>query len=229
MTRRKETIRLSAVALLLLGAGVGAAGAVDVRGEVRSDQASEADAIDAVRTPYWREWNGFLPPRENKVDVSREVTVALIGNASARDAVTVEFSGGALSPSTIVVEQGSTLRVRNLDDSAHRLYAEGLEKFDPVDTSAGQMREVRMLQTGSFPLRDALAPHVKGHLHVLAKVTAAQNPRSDGRFVFENINPGTYELKVFHGADEVRSESVEVKDKREFVIAPISLPKKRAK
>lgn len=225
-------VKVGLLALGMLGlsvAGLTRAGAVDVKGSVRSEQAPKPKAIEAVRSPYWQEWNGFIEPKKPSVDYAREVSVVLVGNEAMRDAMTVAISNGALLPSTIVAQHGVPLRIRNQDDFAHKLTADGLKGFDAIETSSGQSRELQMLQTGDFVITDKLAPYLKGYLHVLPKVSAVAAPQPDGSFVFKDVHPGSYTLKVFRGAYEMSSAPLEVKDAREVVVPPIAVDVKATK
>jgi hypothetical protein len=224
MKRDRRVVALGVLGLAASGALLMSAHAlaVDVRGSVKGGE-SRAKAAETVRGPYWREWNGFIEPKKASADLAREVAVVLIGDETMKDAVTVALQDGTLSPSTVVMQKGSALRVRNDDDFTHQLYAEGLNQFDAVETSAGQARQLQVDQEGSFPVLDRLAPHVRGHLHVLPKITRIANPQSDGTFKFEDVNPGNYTLKVFRGGSEVSSTTLEIADKREFVVDPISV------
>src|SRR4051794_22239167 len=200
MKSDKGVVGLGVLGLAVVGAALVSAHAlaVDVRGSVRSGD-SKAKPVETVRGPYWREWNGFIEPKKSPADLAREVAVVLIGDEAMKDAITVSMQDGALSPSTIVVQKGSSLRLRNDDDFTHQLYAEGLKQFDAVETSAGQARQLQVDQEGSFPVLDRLAPHVRGNLHVLPKITKLANPQADGTFRFESVTPGSYTLKVFRG------------------------------
>jgi hypothetical protein len=205
------------------------ANAVDVKGSVRSEETPKQSSIEAVRAPYWHEWNGFIEPKKPSVDYAREVAVVLVGNEAMKDAVVVTLSNGTLTPSTIVAQHNAPLRFRNQDDFTHQLYSDNLKEFDAIETSSGQSRELTLLQTGDFVIGDRLAPYVRGHLHVLPKVTAIAAPQSDGSFVFKDVNPGNYTLKVFRGAFEMSSSALEVKDTREVVVGPISVDAKAKK
>ena len=205
------------------------AGAVDVKGSVRSDESPKQVTIQAVRPPYWQEWNGFIEPKKASVDLAREVAVVLIGPEAMRDSVVVELSNGTLTPSTIVAQHGLPLRIRNQDDFTHKLSADKLEKFDAIETSPGQGREVQLLQTGVFELTDRLAPHVHGYLHVLPKISAVANPQSDGSFVFKDVHPGDYTIKVFRKTRELSSEPLEVKEGRDIVVGPFAVDARAAK
>ncbi|MDB4974123.1 MAG: hypothetical protein JWN48_2464 [Myxococcaceae bacterium] len=185
----------------------------DVSGSVRSSEEAKARGIEAVRAPYWQEWNGFIEPKKAAVDYAREVSAVLIGPVASRDGITVSLRDGTLTPSTIVVQIGTTLRIRNDDDFGHELYVEGLKGFDAVETSPGSTRSIVMEQTGAFALRDKLAPYVRGNLHVLAKLTQVANPSAGGDFSFKEVAPGNYTLKVFRADKEVSSAEVEVGSK----------------
>jgi len=205
------------------------ANAVDVKGSVRSDETPKEGGIEAVRAPYWQEWNGFIEPRKASVDMTREVAVVLVGNVPMKDAVVVTLSNGTLTPSTIVAQHNAPLRIRNQDDFTHQLFCDKLKEFDAIETSSGQSRELTLLQTGDFTVGDRLAPYVQGFLHVLPKVSAIATPNADGTYVFKDINPGTYTLKVFRGAFEMSSSGLEVKDSREVVVDPIAVDAKAKK
>lgn len=196
--------------------------AVDVRGSVKGGE-SRAKIAETVRTPYWHEWNGFIEPKKSSTDLAREVVVVLIGNDGMKENASLSLQDGTLAQATVVVQKGGTLRIRNEDDFTHQLYAEGLKQFDPIETSAGQSRQVQVDEEGSFPILDKLAPHVRGHLHVLPKVSRIAQPQSDGTFKFPDVAPGSYTLKVFRGASEVSSVTLDVPDKRELVVDPISV------
>ncbi|MDB4990310.1 MAG: hypothetical protein JWN04_5488 [Myxococcaceae bacterium] len=200
------------------------ASAGDVRGSVRTNEEVKAKAIEAVRAPYWQEWNGFIDPKKPTVDFAREVSAVLIGPVASKDAITVSLKDGTLTPSTIVVQIGTTLRIRNDDDFSHELFVEGLKGFDPVEQSSGSTRTIVMEQTGAFVLRDKLASYVRGNMHVLAKLTQVANPSPGGDFSFKDVPPGNYTVKVFRADQEVSSAEVEVGSKDlELDAIPVAL------
>lgn len=208
------------VSCLLLAGDVRA---VDVRGSVRSSEERKAKPIEAVRPPYWQEWNGFIEPKKAGVDYAREVTAALFGPVETRDATSIALRDGTLAPSTIVVQHGTPLRIRNEDDFPHELYAEGLKNFDARATGPGQTRSIPMDQTGVFVVRDMLSPHVKGVLHVVTKVSLMVNPGHDGAFVFRDVPPGHYTLKLFRGERVLAGGDVEIASTRDVALDPFSL------
>jgi hypothetical protein len=221
MDRSREAACLAVLSISLLFPS--AVGAVDVRGSVRAAEAPKNKATEAVRAPYWQEWNGFIDPKKASVDYPREVTAVLIGAPATRDATTIALRDGTLSPTTIVVQHGTTLRIRNEDDFSHELYVEGLKGFDAVATSAGSTRTIQMEQTGVFTIRDRLAPYVRGTLHVVAKLTFAVQPNADGSFVFKDVPPGKYTLKLFRGAEETTADEIEITNNKDVVLESVAL------
>lgn len=198
--------------------------AVDVKGSVRASGEPRHEPPKSARAPYFQEWNGFIEPKKRSVDYAREVACVLIGKPNgSKDATQALLKDGTLTPSTIVMQAGGTLRIRNEDDFTHQLSAEGLKAFDPIETSSGASRQVQVDEAGSYPINDRLAPHVQGHLHVLPKVSYVVYPQADGTFSFPDVEPGKYTLKVFRGATEVSSTEIDLPSERHFQIPPISV------
>jgi len=201
--------------------------AVDIRGSMRIPEGYVVEAPSTGERPayYWEEWNGFLAPRPPHVDARRELAVVLLGDGEPPAPInaTVKLSGGSLLPSTVVLRAGQTIRIENTDEFTHQLVAEGLDGFSAEGTSSGQARTVNLARAGNWPLRDRILGHVRGHLHVLPNLLAVGQVDSEARFTFPGIPPGTYTLKVLHGAREVTSQEVTVADTRELVIEPIQL------
>lgn len=177
------------------------------------------------RLPFnWELENGFKQVLPEHVQAARELAVVLVGAGDARgmEFVEVALRGGGLMPSTVVVRAGTTVKLKNEDEIAHEVFAEGLEGFAAEAISPRGVRSIRLGSTGSWPLRDNLLAHVRGHLHVVADVVAIGKVASDGSFAFGDVVPGKYTLKVFHGANEVLAQAVEVGDKA-TAIEPITL------
>ncbi len=145
----------------------------------------------------------------------RELAVVLIGVAAASgdNRLEISISGGALSPSTLVVRTDTTLRIRNDDEIGHELIAVGLDGFSAEATSPGATRSVRLTKAGSWPLQDKLAVHSSAYLHVLANLAAVAKLEPNGSYAFPDVPAGKYTLKVFRGADELISKDIEVADR----------------
>jgi len=222
---QRGTVAVAFATGLWLTSGVHAG---DVRGSVRASDEAKLKTIEGVRAPYWQEWNGFIDPKKPAIDYAREVAAVLIGPAPTRDATTVSLRDGTLSPSTIVAQHGLPLRIRNDDDFTHELYVEGLKGFDAVETSPGQTRTIQLEQTGVFVVRDKLAPHVHGTLHVVAKLTHVVSPSHDGTFTFKDVPPGKYQLKLYRGATESGASELEVTSSREVTLDPMTIAADKA-
>ncbi len=205
---------------------VATAAAVPIRGtlEVPRDYTPPARAENAPAPFYWEEWNGVLDPKPHRLDVRREIAVAVVGQAEgwSAPASVVKLQGGGLMPSTIVVQAGSTLRIENTDGCAHELFSEGIEGFGPLQTAPGNARTITLpAQAGTHEIRDRLYPHVLGHVHVLPNLLARATVGADGRYELGDVPQGTHTLEVFHAARQVHSRQVEVA--REITLDPVPL------
>lgn len=161
---------------------------------------------------YWEEWNGVLEPRPRRVDVPREIAVVLLGSTDGeRPDSTVRLEGGALSPSTMIVQAGSTLRIQNTDGAGHELFSENIEGFSPLQTAPGNARTIQLpSEVGHHVIRDRLYPHVEGHMHLVPNLVARGEVGSDGRYVFADVPAGNYTLEVYYDDRKLHSQPIEV-------------------
>lgn len=196
---------------LLLGLA-GTASASEVTGQLLLGAYTPAAGASPTRRGYWEIDNGVKELKKDRVDAQREVAVVLLGEGEAPDLARceVDFSGGSVMPSTLVVRTGATLQLTNRDEVAHELFAEGLPAVTAEATSPRGRRAINLTQAGNWPLRDRLISHVHGHLYVLPNLIAVAKMVEGGKFVFGDVPPGKYTLKVFHGASELASKEVEV-------------------
>lgn len=202
-----------------------AARAGEVRGQltVPTDYASavprQTDA-ERARARYWEEWNGFLDPRGERIDVARDISVVLTGSGPlAEHAPPYEIRNGSLMPSTLVVRAGTQIRLVNRDAISYEIYAEGNDEVAPTQTAAEATRPISVSAPGNWPLRDRIYGHVRGHLHALPDLVAVATLGADGHFTFHDVPAGTYRLHAFHGAREIiTAQEVVVTD------APLTIP-----
>ena len=202
-----------------------AALAGEVRGQltIPSDYAAAVPLLSDAqleRARYCEEWNGFLDPRADRIDVAREIAVVLTGSGSAAtEQPPYEIHNGTLSPSTIVVSVGTQLRLVNRDAISYELFAEGNAEMEATQTAPEATRPITLTSAGSWPVRDRIYGHVRGHLHALPDLIARAVLTADGHFVVRGVAPGTYQLRAFHGDREIiEAQEVTVTD------APLTIP-----
>ena len=218
-----RAVAFSAVAIVAVAS---ASAQVQVSGKLLLGAYKPENAQPPSKHPgyNWELENGFKEVRPDRVDARRELAVVLLGDgdAPAESRVEITFSGGSLMPSTLVVRTGTTVLIRNDDEIAHELFAQGLDGFSAEATSPRGRRSVNLKTAGSWPLRDRALTHVTGQLHVLPDLIAVATLNAEGDYSFANVAPGNYVLKVFHADKEVASQEVEVAA-RPLTISPIAL------
>lgn len=192
----------------------GPAGATELSGKVALDKLTEDAPAAPVPAFRWELENGFKEVQKDRLP-SRQLAVVLTGKAAAAAPTkrSVPISGGELLPSTVVMQVGGTLHIQNRDEIAHELFAEGHPSFSAEATAPRSERAIHLTETGTWPIRDHLVPHARGHLHVLSDLVATGQLDDNGQFTFADIQPGTYTLRIFHGPSEVVSQAVEVSGK----------------
>jgi hypothetical protein len=217
--------RVPLLLTVLIGLGLAASAAAQLSGKLVLGAYKPA-APEAERPAYnWELENGFKELRPDRIDARRELAVVLLGDGEplpGLDRLEVTFAGGGLMPSTIAVRAGATVLIRNDDEIAHELFAEGLEGFSAEATSPRGRRSVNLQNAGAWSLRDKIVPHVRGHLHVLANLVAVASPDAEGQFGFKGLKPGKYVLKVLHGERELASQELELST-QELTLDPITL------
>lgn len=215
--------------LMILGIalGLGASAAAQVSGKLLLGAYKPETPVSAPAPFNWELENGFKQVLPDRLDAPRELAVVLLaeGPATALERVEIPISGGSLMPSTLVVRAGATVIFRNDDEIAHEFFAVGLDVFAAEAISPRGRRSLMFPTAGHWPLRDRLLPHVDGHLHVLPNLVAVATIASDGQYTFTNLTPGKYVLKVFHGAGELVSQSIELTT-RGLTVDPLTLSPK---
>lgn len=222
--RRAVALGTAVVAVSVALAAATTAGAIPVRGSVEVPRDYTPPETEGPASYYWQEWNGVLDPKPDRLDVPERIAVVLLGETTGgRPESFVKLSGGALSPSTMVMQAGSTLRIQNTDPASHELYAEGIEGFTPLQTAPGNARTISLPgEAGHHVIGDALYPHIEGHLHLVPNLAARATIDARGSYVFEDVEPGTYTLKVYFDGRELHSQEIEA-PQRELTLDPVSL------
>jgi plastocyanin len=222
-------LRLPAV-FLALAVGLGAypaqatkvTGKVVVTPEFREALERAAKAREEGQTAsYWNEPNGLLPVEPPRVDPSLDLGVVLFQEgtpAPGPDAVaTVPVRAARLERGVVVVRPGSTLRFNNVDPFDHELFSPTVEAFKPERQAKGAFRPIEFKAEGTYEVRCQLMPHFLGWV-VAVPATLVLELSKAGEFKLEELAPGKYTIKVFHGGAWIHEESFVVEDKREQVL-----------
>jgi hypothetical protein len=226
MGERKNWIKLGAVCATAMLIALGAASAESIEGSVRgsaADASSESDQKDY----YWKVWNGALPEQPETDDLT-DVLAVLTGKFTG-PAIGCRFAfrGGGLSPSTIVARSGTTIRVENRDAFSHELSVEGLAGFTPLEAGPGKARVIPVPAGGPWELGDRIYGHVEGYLHSMRELVACATVDANGKFIFEDIPPGPYSLRILRGSEQVASLRTTVPAGRALQIDPVTISKSR--
>jgi len=210
--RAVTTRSVSVLAVALALGATGSALASEVTGKLLLASYRPEEKAPERPASLWEIENGVKEVAPDRIDARRELAVVLVGEGAAQveDRLEVTCLGGNLMPSTIVVRAGTTLLVRNDDEIAHELFADGVAGFSAEATSPRGRRSVALKDAGAFTVRDRLVPHAEAFVHVLPNLIAVAKISSSGDISFGDVAPGTYTLKVFHGPSEIASQSVEV-------------------
>jgi len=173
----------------------------------------ESDDDEGPRTFGWEEWNGVLPIRPLRFQVQHELSVVLVQSGSSGSPVGCNYAlrNGDLSPSTMVVGTGTDLNIVNHDGCVHELYANDVDSFTAGPVQPGSGRSARMPSSPSvFTVRDALYPHVLGHVHVISDLAACAQLDARGTFRFTDVPAGDYTLRVYHRETVITEQEVTV-------------------
>jgi plastocyanin len=223
----EKMVRLSAVFLALavcLGSSPALAtkvtGKIVVTREFREalDSAAKKNEEGPQAASYWNEPNGLLPVEPPRVDPAADLGVVLFQEgapAPAPDSVaTVPVRAARLEKSVVVVRPGSTLRFNNVDPFDHELYSPTVEAFKPERQAKGAFRPIEFKAEGTYEVRCKMMPHFLGWV-VAVPATLVLALNKAGEFALEDLAPGKYTIRIFHGGAWVHEESFVVEDKRE--------------
>ncbi len=210
------------LSLLVAMAGIASAAlAGPLRGSVRLPEASEAPRGD---DHYWQVWNGFIDPPNPQADASREVAVVLTGEGDSALGCEARIVGGDFLPKVVTLRPGAELQIENRDGCSHELQSDDIPGFAPIATAPGNARgQIQVPAGGPYTISDRLYEHVGATVHVVEDLVACASVSSRGEYVFENITPGTYTLRVFRGAQQVHESPVEIIGDAALTLDPVAI------
>jgi hypothetical protein len=225
-TTRGTPFAVTLVLLAGLGAGVGvsllgahSAWAAPVRGVVSLPQ--ELKSGRRLRG-YWRIENGIVPlaPAANHGDTVVVLT-GVKGTAPPARTVTVEISGFAAQPTTVVVGEGSVVELKNSDRVAHDFSIPDVPALMPLERlAAGGLRRQKFLTGGGYTIRDAEYPHLVISVIVVGSpYFAAVDDK--GAFKLPDAPEGKATLKVWSQGRWVHQQEIEVGPKSSDLVVKV--------
>ena len=166
---------------------------------------------------YWNEPNGIIPVQPPRVDPSRDLAVVIIKEGAKPPAPdklkTIKVRTGGLERNVIVTRPKSTLRLRSVDPFDHELYSPELEGFRPERQAQNAFRPIDFPEEGVFHIRCKLMPHFNAYVLVTNATMIAEVDRK-GKFTLDDLEPGNYTLKVFHGGKWIHEQKFEIADEK---------------
>ena len=188
---------------------------------------------------YWQVENGVLPIMPPVLKMDQRVGIALFRKDGKGDPgflpVHPDVVGAELMPAVVVAPPKTTLKFHNTDPFVHELYSKDLGKiFAPELQSSQQTRQIQFSNEGVYQIGCQMTPHLEGYVIIVPGVVAFKNPAEDGSFMFEDIDPGEYVVKVYFDGEAVSKIDVTVEDsdkERDYASVEVKLtpPSKKKK
>lgn len=230
------TALMSAISAASPALATKVSGKVVVTSEFREGLSKAAKGDEGSRLEgYWNEPNGIIPVLPPRVDPSRDLGVVVFKEGAKPPGpdqlTTVKVRASGMERSVIVTRPKSTIRLRSVDPFDHELYSPELDSFRPERQAKNAFRPIDFPKEGVYHLRCKLMPHFNAYV-VVTSATLVVEVDQKGNFTLEDVEPGKYTLKVFHGGKWVHEQAFEVEEdgKKKEVRLEVKLePKKAAK
>jgi hypothetical protein len=217
---------IAMVAGMVVSSYLSPAWAAKVTGRVVVSEAfrealAESDKDDAAtaKNYYWNQPNGIIgvmpPPVRPASDLA---VVAFKQDAPPKgpdDISSVDLRTGSLERNVVVTSPGSTIRFINVSPFNHELYSPQLSSFKPEVQSTKAFRAIEFKEEGVYEVRCKLMPHLLAYVVVTGG--KAIPLKADGSFADE-LEPGKYTLKVFHGGKWVHQQSIDTESSRSLTV-----------
>jgi hypothetical protein len=166
---------------------------------------------------YWNQPNGIIPVQPPRVDPSRDLGVVIFKEGAKPPGpdklTTVKVRTGSMERNVIVTRPKSTLRLRSVDPFDHELYSPEVKGFIPERQAEGAFRPLELPKEGIYHIRCKLMPHFNAYV-VVTNATYVVEVDRKGKFKLDELEPGDYTLKVFHGGKWVHEQKFEVTDEK---------------
>jgi hypothetical protein len=195
-------------------------GRVQVTTEFRESLAKqESDEGKAVNNYYWNQPNGIISVMPPLVDPTSDLAMVVFKEGSdpegPDDVTSVDVRTGSLAKTVVVTRPGSTIRFLNVSPFNHELYSPQLSSFKPELQSTKAFRAIEFKEEGVYEVRCKLMPHLSAYVVVTGGKDIEL--KGDGTFQ-EELEPGKYTFKVFHGGKWVHKESVDTEGNRNVTV-----------
>lgn len=168
---------------------------------------------------YWNQPNGVIPVLPPPVSPTRDLAVVVQKDGapaeSPDDIKSVDVRTGSLEKNVVVTRPGSTIRFLNVSPFNHELYSPQLGSFKPELQSTKAFRAIEFKKEGVYEVRCKLMPHLLAYVVVTEGSTLEL--KGDGSFN-EELEPGKYTLKVFHGGKWVQQEKIDTEGTRSMTV-----------
>jgi plastocyanin len=218
----KKPLLTAGCMLLVLLPGVARAGGL--KGKVVAEKefadyfaGEETDVGKEKVDFYWQVENGVLPIVPPKLEMSSQLGVAVFRKDGKVEPgflpVHPEIEGAMLLPGVVVAPPKTTFKFHNADPFVHELFCEDMGKlFEPELQSSKQTRQVQFNNEGVYKIGCKMTPHLHGYIVIVPGVVAFKNPAEDGTFLFEDMAPGEYVIKVYYRGQVVATAEATVVD-----------------
>jgi hypothetical protein len=184
------------------------------------------EAKDPKKKGYtFREMVPTVPAEYRKLypHIPKEVCLAALGveDQNALPNTLIRVGGGRTTPVTIVVPPGTKLVFQNTDPFTHRLYIPNDKSFPPNDTEKGNTREWSVPKTGTFEIRDELAPSLRMWVVGEPKVAGITYPSINGEYQLKVPVAGEYQVQAYFSGKKAGTPMPAPVGDRDVKVKPI--------
>lgn len=110
----------------------------------------------------------------------------------------ITVTAGQITPNTLLIEPGTTVRFTNRDVLYHNLFSRsGGNRFDLGSVAPGYARAVRFERAGVVEVYCELHPREVAHIVVAPRRTSAR-PEANGTYLLAGLTPGAYTVRAWH-------------------------------